>query len=150
MLLLISTFAYAQRVPGGGTNPSSSAGSNPGTSKDTASDAGMNPVEVKSIDQLLRDYPKLTANLQSMLPPDLTPHQACSGFKTLEQCVTTIHLAQNLKLNFPDLKAKTTGKGSISLPKAIEQMATQANAKEEMKKAKKQASADMKGLSLFG
>jgi hypothetical protein len=85
-----------------------------------------------------------------MLPAELNPQQACGGFKTLEQCITAIHIAQNLKLPFADLKSKTTGKGSVGLQKAIEQMAASANAKEEAKKAKKQASEDMKGANLFG
>jgi hypothetical protein len=105
---------------------------------------------MKSIDQVLHDDAQLSARLQDMLPADMRPQQACTGFKTLEQCVTAIHLAQNLKLPFPDLKAKTTGKGSVGLRKAIEQMAANANAKDELKKAKKQAADDMKGTSLFG
>lgn len=148
-LAFVSTTVFAQGRPAGPpANPPSSSGS----TKEAASNEAGNiaPGEVKSINQLLHDYPKLTTNLQNMLPASLTPQDACSGFKTLEQCVTTIHAAQNLKLSFGDLKAKTTGKGSISLQKAIEQMAAGANAKEEMKKAKKQASEDMKGVSLFG
>ena len=105
---------------------------------------------MKSIDQVLHDDARLSAKLQDMLPADVSPQQACAGFKTLEQCVTAIHLAQNLKVPFADLKAKTTGKGSVGLPKAIEQMAAGANAKDELKRAKKQAGDDMKGTSLFG
>ena len=149
LLTLSSLLAFGQsRAPAGPvTNPPASAGSSRNDNSDTGNEK---PMELKSTDQVLRDYPKLTANLQSMLPSDLTPQQACSGFKTLEQCVTTIHVAQNLKLNFPDLKAKTTGKGSINLQKAVEQMAAGVDAKDELKKAKKQASNDMKGVSLFG
>jgi len=47
-------------------------------------------------------------------------------------------------------QAKTTGKGSVNLQKAIEQMVAGADAKDEVKKAKKQAADDMKGISLFG
>ena len=76
-------------------------------------DAGpTTELRMKSIDQVLHDDAQLSARLQDMLPVDMRPQQACTGFKTLEQCVTAIHLAQNLKLPFPDLKAKTTGKGS--------------------------------------
>jgi hypothetical protein len=105
---------------------------------------------VKSIDQVLHDDAKLSAKLKTLLPADLTPQQACSEFKTLGQCIIAIHVAQNLNLPFADLKAKTTGKGSVGLQKAIEQMAASVNAKDEAKKAKKQASEDMKGTSLFG
>jgi hypothetical protein len=105
---------------------------------------------MKSIDQVLHDDAKLSAKLKDMLPAEMTPQQACAGFKTLEQCVTAIHVAQNLKVPFADLKAKTTGKGSVSMQKAIEQMAANVNAKDEAKKAKKQAAEDMKGTNLFG
>jgi hypothetical protein len=110
----------------------------------------VNDLHMKSIDQVLHDDPKLSAKLKDMLPAEMTPQQACAGFKTLEQCVTAIHVAQNLKVPFADLKAKTTGKGSVSMQKAIEQMAANVNAKDEAKKAKKQAAEDMKGTNLFG
>ena len=145
--VVLSAIAFAQsKMPGAGAGPPSSAGSN-NDSRDTGNER---PLELKSINDVLRDSPRLSANLQSMLPADATPQQACSGFKTLEQCVTTVHAAQNLKLSFADLKAKTTGKGSIKLEKAIEQMAAGSSGKDEAKKAKKQASEDMKGVNLFG
>lgn len=144
-VVLQSVMALAQQSHG---VPSSSA---PPASSAPSPDAGpANDMQLKSIDQVLRDDPKLSSKLQGMLPADTNPQQACAGFKTLEQCVTAIHLAQNLKLSFADLKAKTTGKGSVGLQKAIEQMASSANAKDELKKAKKQASDDMKGTNLFG
>lgn len=142
---LSSVMAFAQ-MPTRGTPTSSQPAGN-----SNRPDAGpTNELQMKSIDQVLHDDPKLSAKLQEMLPTEVTPQQACAGFKTLEQCVTAIHLAQNLKLSFADLKAKTTGKGSVGLQKAIEQMATTANAKDELKKAKKQAGDDMKGTNLFG
>jgi hypothetical protein len=147
LVALASTMAFGQSRPGGG-----GAGSTPQPSgNQRGPDTGpTNDLQMKSIDQALHDDPRLSSKLQDMLPADMTPQQACSGFKTLEQCVTAIHLAQNLKLPFADLKAKTTGKGSVGLQKAIEQMAANANVKDELKKAKKQAADDMKGTSLFG
>jgi hypothetical protein len=148
-LLLGATALTQSRVP---SAPGSTPPNTPNPANNTASGGTGNdrPLELKSIDQVLQDNPRLTANLKTLLSSDVTPQQACSGFKTLEQCIVAIHTAQNLKLNFSDLKEKTTGKHSISLQKAIEQMAAQADAKEEVKKAKKQASEDMKGVSLFG
>ncbi|MFZ0814523.1 MAG: hypothetical protein WAM78_03335 [Candidatus Sulfotelmatobacter sp.] len=140
-----SVMAFAQ-MGGRGTPGTSQPANNPGAS-DTSP---TNEPQMKSIDQVLHDDARLSGKLQDMLPATVTPQQACAGFKTLEQCVTAIHLAQNLKLPFADLKAKTTGKGSVGLQKAITQMAANANAKDEMKKAKKQAADDMKGTSLFG
>jgi hypothetical protein len=148
LLALASAMAFAQKgVPGGAsTVPTAPATKNSG-GPDVGTEGRLQP---KSIDQVLQDDAKLSAKLKAMLPADMTPQQACAGFKTLEQCVTTIHVAQNLKLPFADLKAKTTGKGSVALQKAIEQMAASVNAKAETKKAKKQAAEDMKGTNLFG
>jgi hypothetical protein len=145
LVALESFMAFAQTPTHGAPSPSQPA-SNSGRS-----DAGpTNELQMKSIEQVLHDDARLSAKLQDLLPADLSPQQACAGFKTLEQCVTAIHPAQNLKLPFVDLKAKTTGKGSVGLQKAIEQMATNANAKDEVKKAKKQAADDMKNTNLFG
>jgi hypothetical protein len=147
LTVLTGAMALGQsRVPGPGT-PSLA----PPARSSGEPDAGtMNGMQMKSIDQVLQDDPKLSAKLKAMLPPELSPQQACGGFKTLEQCITAIHIAQNLKLPFADLKTKTTGKRSVGLQKAIEQMAASVNAKEEARKAKKQASEDMKGANLFG
>jgi hypothetical protein len=145
-LTALTAFAQMPKIPSSGSsgNPSTPA-ANPGAPDTGNSDT----TQIKSIDQVLHDYPKFSDKLKALLPSGTTPQQACSGFKTLDQCVATIHVAQNLKLPLADLKAKTTGKGSISLQKAIEQLAPAVNAKEETKKAKKQASEDMKGVSLF-
>jgi hypothetical protein len=130
--------------------PGAAGSSQPTRNTGEPDNGPANNLQMKSIEQVLHDDARLSGKLQDMLPADVSPQQACAGFKTLEQCVTAIHLAQNLKLPFADLKAKTTGKGSVGLQKAIEQMAANANAKDELKKAKKQAADDMKGTSLFG
>lgn len=140
-----SVTALAQTPNRGTPTPAQPAG-NPGRPDAEPT----NEMQMKSIDQVLHDDARLSAKLQEMLPTDMSPQQACAGFKTLEQCVTTIHVAQNLKLPFAELKAKTTGKGSVGLKKAIEEMAGNANSKDELKKARKQAADDMKGTSLFG
>lgn len=74
---------------------------------------------------------------------------ACGGFKNLGQCVAAAHVAKNLNIpgGFDALRAKMTGKGSVSLGRAIEQLAPEANAKAESKKANKQAEHDLNGSS---
>ena len=144
LALLSSAVAFGQGKPGSSAGPTGSM-TRPGPDNGPS-----NEMQVKSIDQVLQDDPQLSSKLKDMLPSDTTPQQACAGFKTVEQCVTTIHLSQNLKVTFADLKAKTTGKGSVGLQKAIEQVAPTVNAKDELKKAKKQTGEDMKGVSLFG
>jgi hypothetical protein len=71
---------------------------------------------------------------------------ACSGFKNIGQCVAAAHVAKNLHIpgGFDALKAKVTGSGAVSLGKAIEGFAPDADAKAEAKKANKQASDDLK------
>jgi hypothetical protein len=70
---------------------------------------------------------------------------ACSGFKNLGQCVAAAHVAKNLDIpgGFDALKAKMTGSGSVSLGKAIKELAPDADAKAEAKKANKQTSEDL-------
>jgi hypothetical protein len=70
---------------------------------------------------------------------------ACSGFKNIGQCIAAAHVAKNLNIagGFDALKAKMTGSGAVSLGKAIGQLAPDADAKGEAKKANKQASEDL-------
>jgi len=145
LVALAAVMVFAQTPTRGAPTPSQ-----PASNSDRPDAGPTNELQMKSIEQVLHDDARLSGKLQEMLPADMSPQQACAGFKTLEQCVTAIHLAQNLKLPFADLKAKTTGKGSVGLQKAIEQMVANANAKDELKKAKKQAADDMKGTNLFG
>src|SRR5258708_28282618 len=74
---------------------------------------------------------------------------ACSGFKNLGQCVAAAHVARNLDIpgGFDALKAKVTGTGAVSLGKAIEGFAPNADAKAEAKKANKQPSDDLQDIS---
>jgi hypothetical protein len=71
---------------------------------------------------------------------------ACSGFKTIGQCVAAAHVAKNLDIpgGFDALKAKVTGSGAVSLGKAIEASVPNADAKAEAKRANKQGSEDLK------
>ena len=98
----------------------------------------------QSMDHALAPDSKLSQKLDSLLPKGTTAQQACQGFKNLGQCVAAIHVAHNLDLSFDDLKAKITGSGSESLGKAIHDLKPDANAKAEEKKAKEQASDDLK------
>ncbi len=74
---------------------------------------------------------------------------ACSGFKNIGQCVAAAHVAKNLDIpgGFDALRAKITGTGAVSLGKAIKELAPNADAKAEAKKANKQASDDLEGTA---
>jgi hypothetical protein len=72
----------------------------------------------------------------------------CAAFKNLGQCVAALHVSKNLGIPFIDLQAKMTGSGSESLGKAIQDLGganvnSKAAAKAEVKKASKQANADL-------
>jgi hypothetical protein len=74
---------------------------------------------------------------------------ACSGFKNMGQCVAAAHVAKNLDIpgGFAALKAQVTGSGAVSLGKAIKGLEPSADAKAEVKKANKQADADLNETS---
>jgi len=66
---------------------------------------------------------------------------ACSGFKSLGQCVAALHVAKNLNLSFSDLQTKMA---SESLGRAIQDLGgPNVNAKSEAKKANKQSNQDL-------
>ena len=96
------------------------------------------PIEQSPKDAFTRDN-KLAAKLQKLLPNGPNINEACDGFKKLGDCVSAIHVSQNLEIPFSDLKAKVTGKGSQSLDKAIHELKPDVDAKAEKKKAFKQA-----------
>src|SRR5882724_8028335 len=72
-----------------------------------------------------------------------------SGMSGSHASVAAAHVAKNLEIpgGFDALKAKVTGSGAVSLGKAIEGLAPNADAKAEAKKAKKQASDDLSETS---
>jgi hypothetical protein len=100
-------------------------------------------VSKESPDTALTKSPKLSSNLEKLLPNGMTAQQACSGFKNLGQCVAAIHVSHNLNIPFADLKAKMTGDNSEALGKAIQDLKPDASAKSEAKKGQKQAEQDL-------
>jgi hypothetical protein len=107
------------------------------------SDTPVDPADRPPL-TVLKDDPKLVAKLQKLLPQQTTPERVCDGFKKLSDCVSAIHVAQNLSLPIFDLKNKVIAeKGHDALEKAIHEMKPDADAKAERKKAQKQAERDM-------
>jgi hypothetical protein len=107
--------------------------------------AGMNappPIEQRPQDYLRQD-PKFNAKIQKLLPEGVTPIQVCDGFKTLGDCVASIHASENLEIPIAELKAKLTGKGAVNLEKGIHALKPDVDAKSERKKAWKQAERDI-------
>jgi hypothetical protein len=100
-------------------------------------------ISKQSPDTALSKSPKLSSNLEKLLPSGMTAQQACSGFKNLGQCVAAIHVSHNLNIPFSDLKAKMTGDQSEGLGKAIQGLKPDAKANSEARRARKQAEQEL-------
>jgi preprotein translocase subunit SecG len=150
----LCTSVFAQHGHAGGAGSSMGGGSGMGHgdsmgSSTSGMERGMShsstgsSMSQQSPDAALTKSPKLSSNLEKLLPSGITAQQACSGFKNLGQCVAAIHVSHNLGIPFTDLKSKMTGTGAESLGKAIQDLKPDANAKSEAKKANKQAEHDL-------
>jgi hypothetical protein len=151
-LFALSAFAFAQPGAGHGSVGASMGSVGHGASAEYSGTAPLphehgpnapSDTGKRSPTEVLAKDTKLASNLDKLLPKGMTAQQACSGFKKLGQCVAAIHVSHNLDIPFADLKSKVTGTGAVSLGKAIEQLKPTADAKNEIKKAKKQADSDL-------
>ena len=120
---------------GRGVSPSSKMGDNMETSRAMS----------KTPEQLLAQNEKLSAKLQALLPPGTNLHDAAGGFKNLGQFVAAVHVSHNLDIPFSDLKTRMMS--GESLGNAIHGLKPEVNAKEEAKKAHKQAKETMQEAS---
>ena len=148
LALAFAAPAFAQRAHAGGGPPAghgtgsdSSMGASHGTTGRHADIAHGSPSEV------LSHNTAIAGKIKSLTGQDA--QTACSGFKNIGQCVAAAHVAKNLDIpgGFDALKAKVTGSGSVSLGKAIQALAPNADAKAEAKRANKQASDDLEGTA---
>jgi hypothetical protein len=112
-----------------------------------ASSAGRSDISHGAPSDVLSHNTAISGKIKSLTGQDA--QTACGGFKNIGQCVAAAHVAKNLDIpgGFDALKAKMTGSDSVSLGKAIESLAPNANAKAEAKKANRQASDDLKETS---
>ncbi len=85
---------------------------------------------------------KLSALLAKQNPPITDLTAASSGFKNLGQFVSAVHVSNNLNIPFTTLKTEILKDGSLG--KAIKALRPDADAKVEMKTAKKQTDEDVK------
>jgi len=105
---------------------------------------------------------KLSLQLQALLPPRTSLKDACAGFKSLNDCVASLHVSHNLKLKFNCLKWDVTGAKpagdfkscaapsngkALDLSKAIRVLKPDANSRSEAKNAEKRAREDIKDAS---
>ena len=83
-----------------------------------------------------------TTHLAALLPRGMSQKEACSGFKTTEECAAALHAAQNLNLSFTDLKSSISG--GQRLAAAIHTLKPDADANAEAQRAEQQAHSDLK------
>ena len=100
---------------------------------------------------------KLSLQLQAILPPRTTLKDACTAFKSLDDCVASLHVSHNLKLKFNCLKWDVTAvhpDGDVkscqapprayTLSKAVRLLKPDADARSEAKNAERRAREDIK------
>lgn len=70
---------------------------------------------------------------------------ACGGFSNVGECLSAIHVAQNLNLTggFDSLKARVTGENRVSLGKAIKELRPNADTSAALHRARAQARAEL-------
>ena len=144
VMFAFSSPALAQRGHGGGPPASHGSGAaNP--SGAGANSTGHSNMSNASPSTVLMHNTAIAKKITA-LTNIADAKSACDGFKNLGRCVAAAHVAQNLNITggFMALKAKITGTGAMSLGKAIQSFDANADAKAEVKKANKQADADMK------
>jgi hypothetical protein len=139
---IVSTGAVAQQGHGFGHSTHGPMNMNRNSHAQRAS-AGS----AKDLNTRLSQNKQLSSKLEGLLklsgPNALTQLQAdAKGFKNLGQFVAAVHVSNNLGVPFSTLKQDMLTKGG-SLGKAIQAADPKASARTEIKKAKKQADADL-------
>ena len=150
LALAFAAPAFAQRShPGGGPPAGHAPGgdSSMGASHATTGGTHADISHGTPSDDVLSHNTAVAGKIKSLTGQDA--QTACSGFKNIGQCVAAAHVAKNLDIpgGFDALRAKITGTGAVSLGKAIKELAPNADAKAEAKKANKQASDDLEGTA---
>jgi hypothetical protein len=150
-IIAIMTFALAASAQHGRTMGTPAGGHSMGHQPNLHStSAKTNSHGQRTIDQKLTANTQLAGKISNLA--GMSAQDACAGFKNLGQCVAAAHVSSNLGLKFVELKdtmlalnpdgtPSTTAK-PMSLGKAIQTLAPQADAKAELKKAKQQTNSD--------
>lgn len=100
---------------------------------------------------------RLSLQLQAILPPRTTLKDACTAFKSLDDCVASLYVSRNLKLKFNclkwdmtavhpdgDVKSCEAPPRAYTLSKAIRMLKPDADARSEAKNAERRAREDIK------
>lgn len=143
-VLLVGTLMHGQR---GSTRSAGDAGATTGTTGIGGVGIPSSPVPetaTRSKDSELRINDKLTVKLKTLLPQGSDPQYLSKGFTELKDFVTTVRVANNLSIPFPELKHKMIDGSSKALEKAIHELKPDIDSKAETRKAGEQAKQDIK------
>src|SRR5260370_24930483 len=70
---------------------------------------GPSPTASEQLAANKEEDKKLSLQLQAVLPPRTSLRDACAGFKSLNDCVASLHVSHNLNIKFNCLKWDVTG-----------------------------------------
>lgn len=94
----------------------------------------------------MRQNTALSSSVQPLLPADTDMTRAAAGFEDTNQFMTAVHASRNMGIPFDQMKAKTTGKGHVSIEKAAKKLRPDLDdqtIKENLKLAEKQSDRDL-------
>lgn len=123
---------------------------------------GPSPTASEQLAANKEEEKKLSLQLQAVLPPRTSLRDACAGFKSLNDCIASLHVSHNLNIKFNCLKWDVTGAKPASdtkscaapsndkamdLSKAIHVLKPGVDYREQAKSAEKRAREDIKDAS---
>lgn len=137
MAVSLAPLAYGQTGPQQQVQPAPQ-------SEATAAPAATDPSAGTAQPQAMTQAAPASGNtrLAALVPAGLTPEDACRGFKDLNECSATLHVAQNLNIPFADLKDRVTS--GQSLATSIHALKPKADSKREAQRAEEQAREDLR------
>jgi hypothetical protein len=147
-LSLFSVVALATPPSGAGGGRGNNAASGAVSERAELDNAAHGASNVSShaakVSDQLEDNTKLSSKIEK-LTGATSAQTACTGFKSLGDCVSAAHVSANLSIPFDTLRSKVTGSDAVSLGKAIHELRPDADAKNATREADKQAKSDLKG-----
>ncbi len=123
---------------------------------------GPSPTATEQLAANKEEEKKLSLQLQAVLPPRTSLKDACAGFKSLNDCVASLHVSHNLAIKFNCLKWDVTGAKpagdvkscaapsndkAMDLSKAIHVLRPAVDCRAQAKSAEKRAREDIKDAS---
>jgi hypothetical protein len=123
---------------------------------------GPSPTASEQLAANQQEEKKLSLQMQAVLPPRTSLKEACTGFKSLNDCVAALHVSHSLNIKFNCLKWDVTGgkpagdvksceapsrEKPMELSKAIHALKPGVNSRTQAKSAEKRAREDIKDAS---